>query len=89
MIKTTRLLLRKPQLGDEIQLNQAIKASLPELQRWMPWALDPSIEPTTQFIKAGIESWSNKKQKDFPMIIVDKQSQQIIGASGYNDRSNP
>ncbi len=27
--------------------------------------------------------------RDFPMVIIHKESQQIIGASGFNDRSKP
>ncbi len=89
IIETKRLIVRTPKLGDEKPLNQAINDSLSELQRWMPWASDPSIGPTIQFVKSGIETWKNEHQKDFPMVIVYKESQKIIGASGYNDRSNP
>ena len=41
-------------LGDEKPLNQAINRSLPELQRWMPWANDPSMQPTIRYVKEGI-----------------------------------
>ncbi len=89
VIETERLIIRTPMLGDEIQLNKAINESLPEIQRWMPWAKDPSIEPTRQFVTSAIESWRSEQQKDFPMVAVHKETQKIIGASGYNDRSNP
>ncbi|CEG58525.1 GNAT family N-acetyltransferase [Legionella fallonii] len=89
VIETERLILRTPTLGDERPLNQAINDSLPELQRWMPWASEPSLEPTIQFVREGIESWRNEQQRDFPMVVIHKESQEIIGASGYNDRSNP
>ena len=89
VIETERLILRAPQLGDERPLNEAINRSLPALQRWMPWAVDPSFEPTMRFVKEGIASWSNEQAKDFPMVILHKASNQIIGASGFNERSNP
>ncbi|MCL9683862.1 GNAT family N-acetyltransferase [Legionella maioricensis] len=89
IIETKRLILRTPTLGDERPLNQAINESLPELQRWMPWASDPSLEPTIQFVRAGIESWRDEDQRDFPLVVVHKEYQEIIGACGYNYRSNP
>jgi RimJ/RimL family protein N-acetyltransferase len=89
VIETERLILRPPKLGDETPLNEAINRSLPALQRWMPWAVDPSFEPTQRFVKAGAESWSNEQAKDFPMVVIHKAFNQIIGASGFNERSNP
>jgi len=86
-IVTKRLILRPPKLGDEKPLNQAINRSLPELQRWMPWAKDPGIQATIRFVKEGITSWRSEAPRDFPMVIIHKESQQIIGASGFNDRS--
>ncbi|MDP1614786.1 MAG: GNAT family N-acetyltransferase [Methylococcales bacterium] len=88
-IETERLILRPPKLGDEKPLNQAINRSLPELQRWMPWAKDPSLQPTIRYVKAGIASWGSDAPRDCPMVIVHKASQQIMGASGFNDRSKP
>ena len=87
VIQTPRLILRPPQLGDEKPLNKAINNSLNELQRWMPWASDPSMPPTIQFVKNGISSWAAEKTNDFPMVIVHRETNHIIGASGFNDRS--
>ena len=89
VIETDRLILRPPQLGDENALNEAINRSLSALQRWMPWADNPSLEPTTRFVIEAIASWSSEKAKDFPMVVIHKASKQIIGASGFNDRSHP
>ena len=89
VIETDRLILRPPHTGDETPLNEAINRSLFALQRWMPWAADPSFEPTMRFVKEGIASWSNEQAKDFPMVVFHKASNQIIGASGFNERSNP
>jgi RimJ/RimL family protein N-acetyltransferase len=89
VIETERLILRPPKLGDEKPLNEAINRSLPALQQWMPWAADPSFEPTMRFVKEGIASWSNEQAKDFPIVVFHKASRKIIGASGFNERSNP
>lgn len=88
-IETQRLILRPPKLGDEHPLNQAINRSLPELQRWMPWANDPSMQPTINFVKEGINSWGSGVPRDFPVVIIHKESKKMIGASGFNDRSKP
>lgn len=88
-IETERLILRSPKLGDEKPLNKAINRSLPQLQRWMPWAKDPSMQPTICYVKEAIISWRSEAPRDFPMVIIHKESQQIIGASGFNDRSKP
>lgn len=55
LIETPRLILRTPQDGDAKPLNQAINNSLAELQRWQPWALDPSLKTTEKFINDSIE----------------------------------
>lgn len=88
-IETARLVLKPPKLGDEKPLNQAINRSLPELQRWMPWAKDPRMQPTIRYVENGIASWSSEAPRDFPMVVIHKESQKIIGASGFNDRSKP
>lgn len=88
-IETERLILRPPKLGDEKPLNQAINRSLPELQRWMSWAKDPGIQPTIRYVKEAITSWGADEPRDFPMVVVHKELQQIIGASGFNNRSKP
>lgn len=89
IIETKRLILRPPKAGDEILLNACICGSLPDLLRWMPWAKDPSLESTLYFINEGINSWASENQRDFPMIIIDKETGQPIGATGFNDRSKP
>ena len=60
-----------------------------ELQRWMPWACDPSMAPTIKYIKDGISSWRSEAQRDFPMTVIHKGSGEIIGNSGYIAKSNP
>lgn len=76
-------------MDDAQLLNNAINQSLPELKRWMPWASDPSLETTIDFIIRGIAQWKNVEQSEFPMIIELQSNQQIIGASGFNEKSRP
>lgn len=88
-IKTPRLIIRPVQLGDEIQLNQAVNHSLESLQQWMPWANDPSLEKMRDFVQRGVFAWESGSAADFPMVVVHKEEQKIISGSGYNDRSDP
>jgi len=87
-IVTPRLMIRPVQLGDEIQLNKAITNSLESLQKWMPWAKDPSIDATRDFVQRGVFSWESGSVVDFPMVVIHKADQKIICASGFNDRSS-
>lgn len=87
-IETTRLIIRPVQLGDEFPLNKAVNNSLEILQKWQPWAKDPSIEATRGFLQRGVFAWESGSVVDFPMVVIHKQNQRIIGASGYNDRSD-
>ncbi|WP_133127406.1 GNAT family N-acetyltransferase [Legionella nagasakiensis] len=89
IIETDRLLLRPPQPEDAIPLNQAIHRSLSELQRWMPWSKDPSLAITQDFIQKAMAQWDTAQQTDFPLIIVYKPKNIIVGSSGYNEHSNP
>ena len=89
LIKTDRLIIRSPKHGDAKPLNEAINRSLAEISRWMPWASDPDLKPTEDFIEKGIEQWAKEDQTEFPMIIELRSNNQIIGASGFNEKSQP
>lgn len=89
IIETTRLILRPPHQGDAQPLNEAIHRSLSELSRWEAWAMAPSLATTIAFIDRGINEWGNEEKKEMPFIIVHKADNKIIGATGYNERSDP
>ena len=89
LIETPRLIIRPVQLGDEVELNRAINNSLELLQQWMPWASDPSLAATRDFVQRGVFARSFGSIVDFPMVVIHKQEQKIIGCSGYNEHSDP
>ncbi|MCW8407499.1 GNAT family N-acetyltransferase [Legionella sp. PATHC035] len=80
--------MRPPKSRDAKPVNLAINQSLNEISRWMPWASDPSLESTEDFIRHGIESWKESQPKELPMIIELKSTREIISASGFNEKSN-
>lgn len=88
-IDTPRLIIRPVKLGDEIEINAAIQRSLPILQRWMPWANDPSLESTQTFVRKAVASWQSQSAIEFPMVVIHKKINRIIAATGFNDRSIP
>lgn len=84
-IETPRLIIRPVKDGDEIEINQAINRSLVMLQRWMPWAQDPSLQTTREFVQNGVLDWQSGQAIEFPMVVIHKQDNKIISASGFND----
>ena len=86
-IETPRLIIRPVQLGDEKALNAAINRSLESLRPWMPWAKDPSFDTTAAFISSGVAGWRSGKAIEFPMVVIEKETNNIISASGFNERS--
>jgi len=76
------------QLGDEYPLNKAVNNSLALLQKWQPWAKDPRIEATRGLVQRGVFAWESGIVVDFPMVVIHKEDNKIIAASGYDDRSD-
>jgi len=87
-IDTPRLLIRPVQLGDEVLLHESIERSLPALERWMPWARGTNFEATKDFIHRGFSHWQSRTSRDFPLLVIHKESQKVISASGFNEHSN-
>lgn len=88
-IETPRLTIRPVQVGDEVALNEAINKSLSLLQRWMPWAKDPSFKTTQVFVQRSVIDWEAQQSQEFPMVVIHKADNKIIAASGYNEKSDP
>ena len=86
-IETPRLLIRPVQLGDEVEISAAINRSLESLQRWMPWAKDPSFETTKKFVENAVKNRSTNSFRDFPLVAVHKGDHKIISATGFNEES--
>lgn len=80
---TERLLIRLALPGDGKVVNEAIIASMSELQPWMPFA---QKEPTLDETEANIrESHANfLLRKDLRLLIFHKENGQFIGSTGLH-----
>lgn len=64
-IRTERLILRPPRLGDGEIVNLAISESYDDLKLTMPWAkTKPSVEETEEFVRRGAANWILKANEE-------------------------
>ena len=87
-IRSSRLLLRSWQLDDASQLKEAIDSSLPELQAWVPWALD---EPSP--LEAIATRLADMRQKfvsgaDWAFAVFDSDETRLLGGAGLHPRGS-
>lgn len=86
-IRTERLMLRPPQLGDGKVINAAILESYDDLKLTMPWAKTrPSIEDSEEFVRKAAANWILKADEEpyLPLFIFKSDSMEFVGASGYH-----
>ena len=87
-ITTPRLIIRPPQIGDGIVVNEAILESFAELSQFMPWAKQkPLVEETEIFVRQAAANWILKKNDEpyLPLFMFDKTTNWFIGATGYHN----
>jgi RimJ/RimL family protein N-acetyltransferase len=88
-IETDRLVLRCWRRDDAALLKEAVDSSLPELQRWLAWALrDPR----------DLVFWQDRLQRkeadfaegtDFEYGVFDRSESRVLGGSGLHARIGP
>jgi RimJ/RimL family protein N-acetyltransferase len=76
-------LIRAPLWGDGVAINMAVKESIEELRPWMPWAQNiPTIEESESGIRHSRLQFLERK--DLRLLLVLKETGQIIGSSGLH-----
>jgi len=61
-----QLILQKFTRRDAATLDAAIRASLPDLNQWLPWArLDYTSGDTTAFIRESVQAWKEERAWDY------------------------
>lgn len=82
-IITSRLLIRPPQAGDGIVVNDAILESFKELKEWMPWAqVRPKVDETEEFMRQAAAKWMLRE--DLVLFIFDKNTGEFLGGTGFH-----
>jgi RimJ/RimL family protein N-acetyltransferase len=85
-IETERLLMRPPRAGDGPLLLAAITESLPELRRFLaslPWvAAEQTIESSELYCRNAHANFVARK--DLPFLLFEKDSGELVGASGLH-----
>ena len=87
-ITTPRLIIRPPQIGDGIAVNNAICESFDMLNQFMSWAKQmPSIEESEIYARQAAANWILKKNDEpyLPLYLFDKQTKQFMGSTGYHN----
>ena len=69
-LRTARLTLRAPRVGDGATIFPAVRASLPELKVWMPWATDAyALEDAEQWCRRGASAFILREAFAFLMFV--------------------
>src|SRR4051812_25206233 len=79
--------LRRQRVNDAEGIADAVKASLPELKCWMPWATDEATDVGFQRrrLEATLSGWEDGA--DFSYVIVEDRH--VIGCMGLHGRIGP
>lgn len=65
-LESERLTLRRFGRRDASTLDDAIRASLPDLNQWLPWArMDYTSGDTTAFIRESVQAWKEDRAWDY------------------------
>jgi ribosomal-protein-serine acetyltransferase len=83
LITTGRLTLEATSLGHGDPLWQAVSASLTELRKWMPWAIEPSLQDTLAYVAAVDKQWDNGTGWNFT-IALNQEAIGCIGLGSYD-----
>jgi len=86
-IITPRLILRPPQIGDGVVVNEAVLESFNVLNQFMSWAKEkPSVEESEELARQAAANWilKNNDEPYLPLFMFDKETNQFIGGTGYH-----
>lgn len=69
-LESDRLVLQKFSRRDASTLDAAIRASLPDLNQWLPWArMDYTTGDTTSFIRESMQAWKEDRAWDYSIRL--------------------
>lgn len=69
-LETDRLILQRFTRRDAITLDDAIRASLTDLNQWLPWArMDYASGDTSAFIRDSVQAWKEDRAWDYSIRL--------------------
>ena len=69
-LETDRLILQRFSRRDASTLDDAIRASLADLNQWLPWArMDYTSGDTTAFIRESVSAWKEDRAWDYSIRL--------------------
>lgn len=69
-LESDRLILQRFTRRDASTMDDAIKASLPDLNQWLPWArMDYTTGDTTAFIRESVQAWKEDRAWDYSIRL--------------------
>ena len=77
-LATERFVLQKFSRRDATTLDDAIRASLTDLNQWLPWArMDYTSGDTTAFIRESVQAWKEDRAWDYSIRTREDPSRHI------------
>jgi ribosomal-protein-serine acetyltransferase len=81
-IETGRFVLRPFRKRDADSLYKAVRASIPELHQWLPWAqLNYGINDAHHFIRESIKAWKETRAYDYAIRARGRSDLHLGNAS--------
>jgi ribosomal-protein-serine acetyltransferase len=82
-METDRLLMRVPRAGDGARMNVAVRESIAEVGRWMPWAVPtPEPEATEKWCREAAAKFLAREQFHFSLYL--KGTDTFLGNCGIH-----
>jgi len=86
---TPRLVLRPFRRKDTSAVHEAVRASIPELAEFLPWAVNYQRSVTAQFVKDSIGAWASGRAFDFAIRALDNEDRHLGNVSvWFTSRAN-
>lgn len=80
--ETERLTLRPPQRSDAQTIYDAVVESQTELDRWMPWALNYTIEESIKYTRRAAAAFIQRQ--DLSLAMFRKSDHHFVGNTGLH-----
>ncbi|MEA3511582.1 MAG: GNAT family protein [Actinomycetota bacterium] len=69
---TPRFILRPFRRRDVGPMHDAVRASLPELEQWLPWAIGYDRSVAHRFVRESASAWSDARAFDFAIRLHEE-----------------